>query len=87
MRRPTTRDILPPEAIAERVKVKGRGGTVLQPGMDLLERAEDFPKDGPILVITDGQCDVLRIRREHALLVPAGARLPFVPRGKVFRMR
>ena len=30
------------------------GGTVLQPGVDLLEAAEDFPKDGPILIITDG---------------------------------
>ncbi len=40
-----------PEAIVERVKVKGRGGTILQPGIDLLERAEDFPQDGPLLII------------------------------------
>ena len=40
-----------PEAIAERVRVKGRGGTVLQPGVHLLENAEDFPKDGPIKVL------------------------------------
>ena len=26
---------------------------MLQPGIDLLERADDFPNDGPILVITD----------------------------------
>jgi predicted metal-dependent peptidase len=45
------------EEIADRVKVKGRGGTVLQPGIDLLEKAHDFPETGPILVITDGQCD------------------------------
>lgn len=74
------------EAIAERVKVKGRGGTILQPGVDLLERAEDFPQAGPILVITDGLCDHVRIRREHAFLIPAGACLPFAPRGKVFRI-
>src|SRR5258707_3801222 len=48
-----------PEAIASRVKIKGRGGTVLQPGIDLLEKAEDFPKDGPLLIITDGQYDRL----------------------------
>lgn len=75
-----------PEDIAHRVRVKGRGGTVLQPGIDILERADDFPKDGPILLITDGMCDVLRIRREHAFLLPKGAGLPFAPKGPVFRM-
>ncbi|MET7769870.1 hypothetical protein [Nocardia sp. NPDC005366] len=78
---------LPVEEIARGVRVRGRGGTVLQPGIRMLERAEDFPADGPILVITDGQCDALRIRREHAFLVPAGATLPFRPRGPVFRVR
>ncbi|WP_220447378.1 vWA domain-containing protein [Nonomuraea deserti] len=75
---------LPVEEIAGRVRVRGRGGTILQPGVKLLERADDFPPDGPILVITDGQCDVLRIRREHAFLVPQGAHLPFTARGPVF---
>ncbi|WP_221762744.1 DUF2201 family putative metallopeptidase [Nonomuraea sp. WAC 01424] len=78
---------LPVEEIAGRVRVRGRGGTVLQPGVKLLERAEDFPPDGPILLITDGRCDVLRIRREHAFLVPQGAPLPFRPRGPVFYMK
>lgn len=73
--------------IAGRVRVRGRGGTVLQPGVNLLERAPDFPPDAPILVITDGYCDVLRVRREHAYLVPEGARLPFTPKGPVFRLR
>lgn len=78
---------LPVEEIAGRVKVRGRGGTILQPGINLLERALDFPADGPILVITDGYCDAVRIRREHAFCVPAGASLPFTPRGPVFRLR
>ena len=78
---------LSPSDIAGRVKVRGRGGTVLQPGIDLLERADDFPADGPILVITDAECDRVRVRREHAFLVPAGARLPFVAKGPVFRVR
>ena len=77
-----------PEDIAGTVKVKGRGGTILQPGIDLLIGAEDFPKEAPILVITDGYCDkVILHGREHAFLVPQGANLPFVPKGKVFRMR
>ena len=58
---------LPVEEIAGRVRVHGRGGTVLQPAVRYLERIEDFPSDGPILVITDGACDVLTLRREHAL--------------------
>ncbi|MEV5718960.1 hypothetical protein AB0L41_34165 [Amycolatopsis mediterranei] len=74
------------EDIAGRVKVRGRGGTVLQPGIDLLQRAPDFPADGPILIITDAACDHVRPRREHAYLVPRGARLPFVARGPVFRV-
>ncbi|GAA2829535.1 hypothetical protein GCM10010505_61900 [Kitasatospora aburaviensis] len=78
---------LPVDDIAGRVRVRGRGGTVLQPGVDLLERAEDFPPGAPVLVITDGECDVLRVRREHAYLVPQGAGLPFTPRGPVFRLR
>jgi predicted metal-dependent peptidase len=77
---------LPVEEIAGRVRVRGRGGTVLQPGVDLLERADDFPKDGPILVITDAQCDRVRVEREHAFLVPKGATLPFATRAEVFRI-
>src|SRR6476646_5446237 len=42
---------------------------------------------GPVLIITDGFCDVLRVRREHGFLIPAGGGLPFPPRGPVFRVR
>ncbi|MFJ8629797.1 hypothetical protein [Streptomyces sp. NPDC093568] len=77
---------LPVTEIAGRVRVRGRGGTVLQPGIDLLQRADDFPPGAPVLVITDGWCDVLRVRREHAYLIPPGRRLPFTPRGPVFRV-
>jgi predicted metal-dependent peptidase len=71
--------------IADGLRVRGRGGTVLQPGVDRLERAPDFPADGPILIITDGYCDVVRVQREHAYLIPKGASLPFRPKGPVFR--
>ncbi|MFG1671245.1 hypothetical protein [Streptomyces sp. Y7] len=77
---------VPVTDIAGRVRVRGRGGTVLQPGIDLLLRADDFPPGAPVLVITDGWCDVLRVRREHAYLIPPGRRLPFTPRGPVFRV-
>ena len=50
----TAAGFLAPEDIAGRVEITGRGGTILQPGVDALERAKDFPLSGPILIITDG---------------------------------
>ena len=77
-----------PERLLYAVEIKGRGGTILQPGVDLLQRSietNDFPKTGPLLVITDGWCESkLDIPLEHAFLLPEGRRLPFAPRGKVF---
>lgn len=74
-----------PEDIAGRVAVKGRGGTALQPGIDTLESAKDFPKDGPILIITDGEIENhLDIKHEHAYLLPQGKRLPFRAKGQIF---
>ena len=84
---PYDQGYMPPEVIAERVKVKGRGGTILQPAIDLLARAADFPRDAPLLIITDGRCDKLRIARDHAFLMPEGARLPFAPVGPIFGLR
>ncbi len=84
---PYDQGYMSPEAIADRVKVRGRGGTVLQPAVDLLEKADDFPPKGPLLLITDGACDQLRIKRDHAFLLPEGRALPFAPRGRVFRIR
>ena len=78
---------LAPEDIAGRVEVTGRGGTILQPGIDALETARDFPLSGPILIITDGYIEEnIRIKREHAYLIPNGNKLPFHPKGKVFYM-
>ncbi len=74
-----------PEQLLDKVKVTGRGGTALQPAIDLLEQAKDFPPNGPILIITDGGIeDKLYVHREHAYLLPKGHKLPFKPKGKVF---
>ena len=35
---------LSPEDVARQVEVKGRGGTILQPAVHLLEHANDFPR-------------------------------------------
>jgi predicted metal-dependent peptidase len=77
---------MPPDAIAGKVRIKGRGGTILQPGINLIERAADFPTDGPLLIITDSYCDHVAVHRSHAYVMPAGKRLPFVPRGEVFHI-
>ncbi|MDR2440654.1 MAG: hypothetical protein LBE12_14930, partial [Planctomycetaceae bacterium] len=78
-----------PEDIAGNVKVKGRGGTILQHGINLLDQVEDFPKTAPILIITDGFCEprLTLYGREHAYLIPEGRTLPFPPKGKIFRFR
>lgn len=68
---------VPPETLLQQVEIRGRGGTVLQPAIARLESDDGFPRDAPILVITDGACDVLSIRRDHAFLMPEGSRLPF----------
>lgn len=79
---------LPAEAIADRLRLRGRGGTVLQPGLDRLHAATDFPPKGPILVITDAYCDRFSVPpgRPHAFLLPPQGHLPFIPRGPVFRI-
>lgn len=80
--------IMSPAEIAGTVKVQGRGGTKLQPGIDLLDKDVNFPKDAPLLIITDGACDRLNIYgRKHAYLIPSGCNLPFQPRGEVFILK
>ena len=77
-----------PEDIAGTVKIRGRGGTVLQPGIEILKKSEDFPKEAPLLIITDAKCEdrLILYNREHAFLIPQKASLPFIPKGKVFKM-
>jgi predicted metal-dependent peptidase len=75
------------DSLASRVRVRGRGGTVLQPAVDLLQSRTDFPKECPILIITDGLCETsLEVIRDHAFLVSPGMRLPFPTRKPVFNM-
>ena len=78
-----------PEQLLERVEVRGRGGTILQPGIDVIEADRDFPARGPLLIISDGACSAgfaSSCSRPHAILTPSGARLPFAPSGEVFRL-
>jgi predicted metal-dependent peptidase len=75
------------ESLAGRVKVRGRGGTVLQAAVNLLQGRTDFPKTSPILIVTDGMCESdLAVARDHAFLLSPGMRLPFVTGRPVFEM-
>jgi predicted metal-dependent peptidase len=67
------------DALSRSVEVHGRGGTSLQPAIDLISTFKDLPQDAPILIITDGfiPSDPLRTKREHAYLLPPGHRLPY----------
>ena len=52
---------------------RGRGGTMLQPGIDLLDADEKLPKDALLLIITDGHCDRFVLRnRIRDYLIPWG---------------
>lgn len=77
-----------PDALLHHFTLQGRGGTIIQPAVDLLSqlvRKGEFPSSGPLLLITDGYCeDRVNVAAEHAWLLPAEHSLPFIPRGKVF---
>jgi len=77
-----------PQNLLDRFTLRGRGGTVLQPGFDLLRdlaHKGELPAHGPVLVVTDGWCeDRLETNMDHAYLLADGRRLPFVPRGEIF---
>ena len=73
-----------PERLLKAVEVKGKGGKVLMPAIERLEAAANFPKDAPILRITDGLCDYLTLCCAHAFLLPESGRLPFDTRAPIF---
>lgn len=78
---------VPVESLASRVRVRGRGGTVLQTAVNLLQGQKDFAKECPILIITDGFCEAdLQVANDHAFLLSTGMRLPFATRKPVFQM-
>jgi predicted metal-dependent peptidase len=76
--------VRPDDLLYQEVNVVGRGGTVLQNSIKLLESDNSFPIDAPILILTDGETDVLDVRRTHAFVLPKNHRLPFSPAGDVF---
>jgi len=80
-----------PERLLEHFSIRGRGGTLLQPGLEQLQQLAvrgEFPSNGPMLIITDGYCeDQLHTRMDHAYLLPEGRRLPFKTNGELFFLK
>lgn len=59
------------DSLRDRIKVTGRGGTVLQQAVNYLQNNKDFPNKAPILVLTDGFFEPdLQIKNSHAFVVP-----------------
>jgi predicted metal-dependent peptidase len=78
---PYDEGFVPVELLVNKIKVKGRGGTVLQQAVNYLQNCQDFPDNAPILILTDGFFEAdLKVEREHAFLVPNKAYMPFSAR-------
>lgn len=74
--------------LINKVKVKGRGGTILQQSVNFLENVSDFPKEAPILILTDGYFESdLKVTRAHAFLVPNRHIVPKQANGEVFEFK
>jgi predicted metal-dependent peptidase len=52
----------------KKVKIKGLGGTVLQPGIDYIGKDKDLSKLNT-LILTDGYCDILNITKLKKCMV------------------
>ncbi len=70
--------------------VIGRGGTALQPAINLLLALGDFPRAAPIMIITDGWCEEeLLVPRDHCFVLPrktyAEGAMPLRTSAPVFR--
>lgn len=58
-------------SLKDRIKVTGRGGTVLQQAVNYLQAHKDFPQKAPILILTDGYFEEsLEVKNPHAFVVP-----------------
>lgn len=85
---PYDEGFVPVELLAHKIKVKGRGGTVIQQAVNYLQNVSDFPQAAPILILTDGYIeDDLEVQRDHAFMVPNRHTLPFIPHGPVFEFK
>ena len=60
--------------------------SIIQPAIELLAQARDFPEDAPILIVTAMPCDRVKTHRTHAYVVPEGGRLQFESRAPLIEV-
>ena len=65
------------ESLAQPLALSARSSATLQPALNVLEKARDFPEDAPILLVTGVPCDRIKTQRDHAFLIPDGGRLTY----------
>ena len=65
------------DIISHEIASSPRSTPKLQPAIELLDSARDFPTEAPVLILAGMPCDRIGTRREHAFLVRKGNRLPF----------
>ncbi len=65
------------DELFQRFAVSQRANSTIQPAIDLLDTARDFPDDAPILILTAVPCDRIKTNRTHAYLIPEDGRLTY----------
>ncbi|MBB6053681.1 DUF2201 family putative metallopeptidase [Armatimonas rosea] len=87
---PYDKGFVEPSELRGLIAIQGRGGTVLQPGINYLVSRPDFPTTAPVMILTDGWCEEqLQCPREHCFVVPRGRESDFPLRnttGPIFRV-
>ncbi|MEI6233555.1 MAG: hypothetical protein WCT04_10915 [Planctomycetota bacterium] len=58
-------------------QLSARGQSTIQPAIELLDKARDFPEDAPMLLLTAVPCDRVKTHRIHAYLIPEDGRLTY----------
>ncbi len=65
------------DELFQHFKISARSSTTIQPAVELLDAARDFPEDAPLLLLTALPCDKIKTHRTHAYLVPEDGRLTY----------
>ena len=63
--------------LLQKFKLSERARPAMQPAVELLDKAIDFPEDAPMLLLTGLPCDRIVTQRTHAYLIPEEGQLSY----------